>query len=75
MSEATVAAYLKQRLEELGLERLFVVAGNYTAFVGRMSMVCMNSAWYGREQMTRTLIRYFRSQPATRRNSKSGRRY
>ena len=31
MSEATVAAYLKQRLEELGLERLFVVAGNYTA--------------------------------------------
>ena len=27
-------------------------------------VVCMNSAWYGREQMTRTLIRYFRSQPA-----------
>jgi indolepyruvate decarboxylase len=31
MSEPTVAAYLKQRLEELGLERLFVVAGNYAA--------------------------------------------
>ena len=31
MSEATVAGYLKQRLEELGLERPFVVAGNYTA--------------------------------------------
>jgi TPP-dependent 2-oxoacid decarboxylase len=27
----TVAAYLKQRLEELGLDRLFGVAGNYTA--------------------------------------------
>lgn len=27
----TVAGYLKQRLEELGLERLFGVAGNYTA--------------------------------------------
>jgi indolepyruvate decarboxylase len=31
MSESTVAGYLKQRLEELGLERLFVVAGNYAA--------------------------------------------
>ena len=27
-------------------------------------MVCMNRAWYGREQMTRTLMRYFGSQPA-----------
>lgn len=27
----TVAGYLKQRLEELGLEKLFGVAGNYTA--------------------------------------------
>lgn len=31
MTEMTVAGYLKQRLEELGLERLFGVAGNYTA--------------------------------------------
>jgi len=31
MSETTVAGYLKQRLEELGLEHLFGVAGNYTA--------------------------------------------
>ncbi|HXT15467.1 MAG TPA: thiamine pyrophosphate-binding protein [Gemmatimonadaceae bacterium] len=27
----TVAAYLKRRLEELGLDRVFTVAGNYTA--------------------------------------------
>src|SRR5436309_2247552 len=32
--------------------------------VGRISIVCMNRAWYGREQMTRTLMRYFGSQPA-----------
>jgi indolepyruvate decarboxylase len=31
MTEMTVAGYLKQRLEELGLEKLFGVAGNYTA--------------------------------------------
>jgi indolepyruvate decarboxylase len=31
MSGMTVAGYLKQRLEELGLEQLFGVAGNYTA--------------------------------------------
>lgn len=29
--QTTVAGYLKQRLEELGLEQLFGVAGNYTA--------------------------------------------
>jgi hypothetical protein len=28
-----------------------------SAGVGRMSMVCMNRAWYGREQMTRTFNR------------------
>ncbi len=27
-------------------------------------MLCMNSAWYGREQMTRTLTRWSGSQPA-----------
>jgi indolepyruvate decarboxylase len=31
VTETTVAGYLKQRLEELGLEQLFGVAGNYTA--------------------------------------------
>ena len=35
-----------------------------SASVGRMSMVCMKSAWYGREQTTRTLMRYFGSHPA-----------
>lgn len=30
-SEVTVATYLKQRLEEMGLDRMFGVAGNYTA--------------------------------------------
>ena len=30
-AETTVAGYLKTRLEELGLDRLFGVAGNYTA--------------------------------------------
>jgi indolepyruvate decarboxylase len=29
--EFTVAAYLKNRLEEIGLEQMFGVAGNYTA--------------------------------------------
>ena len=29
--QTTIAGYLKQRLEELGLEQLFGVAGNYTA--------------------------------------------
>ena len=36
----------------------------FPAWVGRISIVCMNSAWYGREQITRTLIRFFGSQPA-----------
>jgi indolepyruvate decarboxylase len=31
MAETTVAGYLKHHLEELGLEKLFGVAGNYTA--------------------------------------------
>ena len=32
--------------------------------VGRISRLCMNSAWYARAQMTRTFTRYAGSQPA-----------
>ncbi len=32
--------------------------------VGRMSIVHMNNAWYGRSQTTRTLSRWFGSHPA-----------